>query len=109
MTVEERERERAVRLVELMWASFTAAINQPFVRPTPELYAMLVCLTVAATRDTYEACLIVEKANIATAIEEEREACAKILDGQADSCEWWDRARFEDIADEIRARSVNPP
>jgi hypothetical protein len=39
------------------------------------------------------------------AIEEEREACAKILDREADECEWYNHSLFERIAEAIRARS----
>lgn len=42
---------------------------------------------------------------ITAAVDEEREACAKILDREADECEWYNQSLLEGIAEEIRARS----
>jgi hypothetical protein len=77
--------------------------NTPFYRPTAELWAAMACMALSGMGIERKAQEAARKA----AVEEEREACAKIADDYPLK-EWEDQYKFE-IARRIRARSANPP
>jgi hypothetical protein len=106
--VTDADRERAVRIVEVTWADFMRDQNTPFYRPTHELMAAMACMALSGMVCERKVNMVAEEAKLRLAIEEEREACAKI----ADDLEYDRRFEFgwqkvaDRIAELIRARSV---
>lgn len=97
------DREQATRLVDLAWKEYADDIGQP-ARQTPELRQAMLWLAWQACRIEREAQEEARKA----AIEEEREACKKIIEEKMREYRAGDKSAmvcFQEALYQIRARS----
>ncbi|HET8676047.1 MAG TPA: hypothetical protein VFO63_09695 [Blastocatellia bacterium] len=102
--VTDDDRDKAGQIVEATWADFMRDQNTPFYRPAPELRAAMACMVISGiVWGRY-----LEGKQASAAIEEEREACAKIAEHPI--MDWNSAGKFlrdkwaSEIAKMIRAR-----
>jgi hypothetical protein len=102
----DQERDKAGQIVEATWADFMQHQNTPFYRPTAELWAAMACMALSGIACERKEQEVKQKA----AVEEEREACARIAEEKVNILHNTAERIFrlkkpDEIARQIRARS----